>query len=135
MLALGVLSIAGLSSLRLYLAVRQWAFLDSLPGVSPLYISVMGLVWALAAAPLSWGLWWGQPCARRYSQIAALSYAAYYWFERLFLFDRISSRLIHLPGNVPFALLATVLCLCFVYWSTSSAKARLFFGVTHERSP
>lgn len=133
-LALGVLTIAGLSAVRLILALRQWTFLGSLPGVSPLYIMSTGLVWTLVAGLLVWGLWRGCSWAPRYSQVAALAYSSYFWAERLFLFDRTPGSWIHLPDNAPFILVANLLLLIFTFWSTSGAKPDLFFGVTHERS-
>ena len=133
-LALGVLTIAGLSAVRFVLALRQWTFLGSLPGVSPLYIVISGLVWLLAAGPLAWGLWRGRSWAPRLVQAAALVYSAYFWVERLFLFDRIPGRWIHVPENTPFILAVNLLLLIFTFWSTSGAKPNLFFGVTHERS-
>lgn len=133
-LALGVLTITGLSAVRFILALRQWTFLDSLPGVSPLYIMITGLVWAFVGGPLAWGLWRGRPWAPRFSQAAALVYSAYFWAERLFLFDRTPGAWIHMPENAPFSLAVNLLLLIFTFWSTSGPKPNLFFGVTHERS-
>jgi hypothetical protein len=133
-LALGVLTIAGLSAVRFVLALRQWVFLGSLPGVSPLYIMITGLVWTLAAGLLAWGLWRGRPWAPRLCQASALVYSAYFWAERLFIFDRIPGRWIHVPENAPFILAVNLLLLIFTFWCTSDAKSTLFFGVTHERS-
>lgn len=133
-LTLGVLTIAGLSAVRLVMALRQWKFLGGLPGVSPLYITVTGLIWTLVAVPLVWGLWRGRSWAPRYARVAALVYSGYFWAERLFLFDRMPGRWIHFPENAPFILAANLLLLIFTFWSTSGAKPDLFFGVTHERS-
>ena len=133
-LALGVLTIAGLSAVRFVQVLRQWTFLDSLPGVSPLYIAITGLVWMLVAGPLAWGLWRGRLWAPRYCQVAALIYSTYFWIERLFLFDRVPGRWIHVPENTPFILAANLLLLIFTFWSTTGARPNLFFGVTHERS-
>ena len=133
-LTLGVLTIAGLSVVRFVMALRQWKFLGDLPGVSPLYIMVTGLVWTLVAFPLVWGLWRGRSWAPRYTRVAALVYSGYFWAERLFLFDRTPGHWIHLPENAPFILAANLLLLIFTFWSTSGAKPDLFFGVTHERS-
>jgi H+/Cl- antiporter ClcA len=131
-LALGVLTIAGLSAVRFALAIKQWKFLDSLPGVSPVYIMSTGLVWILTAGPLAWGLWRGHSWAPRTCQTAALAYSAYIWIERLFLFDRTPGSWIHFPDNAPFILVVNLLLLLFTFWSTTGPKPDLFFGATHE---
>ena len=48
LLALGVLSISVLNLVRLVLVISRWQFLSSLPGVSPLYIALTGLIWGVS---------------------------------------------------------------------------------------
>src|SRR4030042_4223594 len=56
-LAIGVLIITVINLVRLILSIRDWEFLASWPGVSPLYITLTGLIWTLTGLILLWGLW------------------------------------------------------------------------------
>ncbi len=136
LLALGVLIIAGLNLTRLILTVRQWAFLSSLPGVSPIYLALTGFIWALTGLPLVWGLWRGLPWAPRLAQALALTYAAYYWLDHIFLAERLAGQgnaaSGFLPLNWPFAAAITAILMVFVSWTLSRPKTKDFFGELHE---
>ena len=47
LVALGVLTIASLRLIRLVLAVLDWDFIGTLPGISPVYLVLSGLLWAV----------------------------------------------------------------------------------------
>src|SRR4030042_6295620 len=72
-LMVGVLIITALNLTRLVLAIKEWDFLVSWPGVSPLYILLTGLIWTLAGIPLLWGLWRAKNWAPRLVQRGALN--------------------------------------------------------------
>ena len=59
LLTLGVLLITALNLTRFALSLREWTFLASQPGISPLYLAASGLIWAVAGSALVWG------CGRR----------------------------------------------------------------------
>jgi hypothetical protein len=135
LLALLVLTIAGLNLVRLALSVQQWSYLKTLPGVSPLYLAGSGLVWTLAGLPLAWGLLRGLGWAPRLMQALALSYAAYYWLDQIFLVDHplnlpaesgLASRAL-LPVNWPFAAGLTFVLLAWTAWTLSRPKVKAFF--------
>ncbi len=126
LLALGVLSNASLNTARLVLAVNQWSFISGLPGASPAYLAATGLVWALAAWPLGWGLWSGKRWAARFGQVFAAAFAIYFWAEQLFLF---AAKPLSWPENGYFLLIVTIGLLGFVFRCTTSAKSKRFFGV------
>jgi hypothetical protein len=133
LLALGVLSIAGLNLLRFILTIRQWQFLASWPGVSPLYLALSGLVWTLAGLPVFWGLWRGRRWAPQLTQATALTYALYYWLDHILLVDHplndpISAIHSLLPVNWPFAVGVTVVTLTYTAWALNRPRAKAFFA-------
>jgi hypothetical protein len=125
LLFIGVLSIAGLHLLRLLQAVRQWAYLESLPGVSPAYLAATGLVWGGFGIVLAAALWFGWAWAPRGTLAAALSYALYTWLDRLFIAN--VSTGVYDGFAWPFRLAATAVLLGLVFWIFSRPRARSFF--------
>lgn len=133
LLALGVLSIAGLNLTRMVLALRLWDLLTTWLGVSPLYLALSGLVWGLVGLPLFWGLWRGLRWAPRLAEALALSYALYYWLDHIFLVDhRLSepagAASSFLPINWPFAAAVTALLLAYTIWTLGRPVVKAFFG-------
>ena len=131
LLALGVLTNAGLNTARLALAFTQWSFIYSLQGIPPLYLVFSGLVWAVTAWLLAWGLWIGAGWAARAARIFVTAFLLFFWFERLFLFEQ---NQLSWPENGFFLLLVTIAVLVFVFWSTANTKAKRFFGEINERT-
>lgn len=131
LLALGVLTNAGLNTTRLALAFTQWSFINGLGGVPPLYLAVSGLIWAAPAWLLAWGLWRGSGWAARAARIFVTAFLLFFWFERLFLFEQ---NQLSWPENGFFLLMVTIVVLVFVFWSTANMKAKRFFGEFNERT-
>lgn len=133
LLAFLVLSIAGSNLTRTVLAAQQWKFIQSWPGVSPLYILLSGLVWTLAGLTALWGLWRGLHWGARLTQALALTYALYYWLDNILRVDHPFSlasgslRLL-LPLNWKFAVGVTVILLTATAWILNRRAARAFFG-------
>jgi hypothetical protein len=121
LLALGVLSIAGIHLIRVVETIRSWKFLAELLPVTPVYLALSGLVWFIAWLPLFWGLWRGRTWARPLTLLAAWVFGLYYWLDRLLLRSQAGST------NLPFALGASVFLLLMVHWILSRRSARLFF--------
>jgi hypothetical protein len=117
---IGVLSIAALNLLRFVQAIQQWDFLASLPGASPLYITLTGLLWFVTGLPLGLALWFGINWGRLGLLVWAPAYVVYAWFDRLFV-----SSLAFTAW--PFWLFMTVLILGLVYRSFTRGKGRAFF--------
>lgn len=137
LLALGVLSITVLNLIRFILAIRRWQFLSSLPGISPLYLALSGLFWAVMGVALFWGLWRGLNGAPRLMQAVMLTYAAYYWLDRIFLSERMASSpqestIAFLPLNWPFTITVTALLMASVVWILSRPYTKAFFGERYE---
>jgi hypothetical protein len=137
LLALGVLIIAGLNLVRFILAISRWQFLSDLPGVSPLYLALTGLIWGVVGIPLFWSLWRGLSLAPRLMQAVLLTYAAYYWLDRIFLEERMipnpqESLSAFLPLNWPFTITITVLLMLVTVWILSRPHIKAFFGEQHE---
>jgi hypothetical protein len=119
-----VLILTSLNWLRLIEVIRGWKFLQSLTPAPPvLYLAIMGLFWGLVGAILVWGLFLGRAWSPRLMRNAAVSYALYYWLDRLLVADSsaISSRW-------PFALGMTIVLLAFTYWNFSRQKTQQFFN-------
>jgi hypothetical protein len=125
LLALGVLSIAGLSLVRFITALRQWDFLAALPGVSPLYLTVTGLIWTAVWLPLAVGLWFGKAWSRTATLFASGIYAVYWWADRVFAANVSLSYDSGSAWQFPSA--ATVILLALVFWTLTRAKAKAFF--------
>lgn len=131
-LMLGVLIITALNLTRFVLGIREWDFLVSWPGVSALYIVMSGLIWTLAGIPLLYGLWRAKNWAPGLLQAVALSYALYFWLDRVFLVDHPVSgaegaRRALLPANWKFAVGATVLSLAYIAWTLSRRTVNDYF--------
>jgi len=139
-LALGVLIITVANLTRFVLSLREWNFLASQPGVSPLYLALSGLVWTLIGTCLVWGLWSARPWAPRLMQAGTLTYALYYWLDMVFLQDHPVSgagealRAI-LPTNWLFSAIVTIVCLAFMAWTLSRAKVQAYFAQARSAKP
>lgn len=129
LLALMVLSITVIHLTRFIYSLSAWEFLSSLPGVSPLYLVLTGLVGVLIGLPLFLGLLRGHPLSPIATRILAVAYTIYEWLERSGLVGAGRLRL-----NWPFAAVVTLVFLFFVFWVLSRPNAKSFFGEVHEQS-
>jgi hypothetical protein len=121
LLAFGVLIIAGFHLVRAIQALIQWEVIASLlPGLQ-IYLGLSGLAWALVGLPLAWWLWRGHPRGLRLVRWISLTYALYYWLDRLLLRGGLD------PVNLPFAIGLTILSLLFVFWTLSRGRVRKYF--------
>ena len=131
-LALGVLIITIINLLRLVLSIANWDFLNSWPGVSPLYMVLTGLIWTLTGSLLFWGVWTAKKWAPKLMQAVALTYALYYWLDHVFLMDHPASGVMGvqralLPVNWQFAAGVTVICLVYIAWVMSRPNVKVYF--------
>jgi hypothetical protein len=138
-LALGVLIITVINLIRLILSITYWDFLDSWPGVSPLYVVSTGFIWALTGSLLLWGLWRAKNWAPRLMQAVALTYALYYWLDSIFLMDHpisgaMGAQRALLPVNWQFAVGVTVVCLVYTAWTLRRPKVRVYFGLDESKT-
>jgi hypothetical protein len=122
LLAIGVLTITGLYLLRLVETVRQWKFLSSLAGVSPVYLALTGLIWASVGLPLFWGLWRGHAKAARLVPGSLLVFALYYWLDRIWIANRAISL-----TNWPFTAVLTAIGLAYTFWALRTRASRNYF--------
>lgn len=126
LLAVGVLTTAGIHLIRLLQAIQNWDFLADLPGVSPLYLALTGLFWAAAGFPLGLALLYGLPVAPTATRLMAAVYTIYYWSGRFLAAYTAGS--IHKAGVAwGFAALLTVIFLGLFYWILSRPKAKVYF--------
>lgn len=123
LLSVGVLTLTSLFLLRLVESVRQWQFLNSLPGVSPIYLALTGLFWVLIGLPLFWGLWHGSARAARCAPGFTLAFALYYWFDKIFLANRATSL-----TNWPVIAMLTVIGLAYMFWALNAPMSRNYFA-------
>lgn len=123
LLAVGVLTIAGLYLLRLIETVRQWSFLNGLAGVSPIYLALTGLIWACAGLPLFWGLWRGHAWAARFAPGYLLVFALYYWLDRIWIANRAISL-----TNWPVSAVLTVIGLAYTFWALRTRASKRYFS-------
>ena len=131
LLALVVLCITVLNMARLVLVIVRWEFLADLPGASPFYISLTGLIWGVAGIVLFWSLWRGLSWAVHLTRAMMLTYAAYYWLDRIFLSEQVAGSPqgeIFLPLNWPFAITITAIVMVVIVWILSRPATKAFFG-------
>jgi len=131
-LAFGVLTIAGLNTARLVLALARWQALADFPGVPRFYIALTGAIGAAGAWPLAWGLWRGKTWARRGIHLAVFVVSGWYWIDRIFLADRSAGFGPSLPVNWSFAAVLNGIVILWVIWTLSRQKSKRYFGDLNE---
>ena len=129
LLALLVLSITIIYLVRLINSMTLWNFLAALPGISPLYLALTGLILTLVGALLFFGLWTGNPRAPRATRVLTVAYLSYQWLEWIQ-----SVRGGNEFENWPFAAGMTLFVIIFIFWTLSRSDAKTFFGDMHEQS-
>lgn len=127
LLALGVLTLAGINLLRFVVSLQQWKFLTDILPISPVYLATTGLIWALVGLVLALGLWAGRRWSVAGTGLASLVYSLYYWLDHLFVVAEGMGR------NWLFALALNLILLAVICWCLLNRKARTFFGVNYDR--
>jgi hypothetical protein len=129
LLVLVVLSITTVHLVRLIQTILLWDFLSSLPGVSPGYLAVTGLIGVALGLPLSCGLWRGHPLAPALARGLGVLYGLYWWLEKL-LIAQSAERLV----NWLFSLVFSIALLSLIFLTFLLPGVKAFFGELHERS-
>lgn len=122
LLTLLVLTITILHWIRFFMALSWWDFLETLPRVSPLFLTLTGFIWGVAGLPLIWGLWLGLRWAPQATIMVSLLYSTYYWIDRIFVANFAVDR-----GRWPFLAGMTLLLLVFVLLTLTRSDSRYFF--------
>ena len=129
LLACLVLSITIVHLVRFVSTLTWWLFLTTLPGKSPLYLALTGLIGSLIGAALFWGLWTGKSNAPLVARLLTLVYLGIQWAEQI---------LSVLAGNKfenwPFMAVVSLIVIIYVYWTLSTSRAKAYFGELHEPS-
>lgn len=129
LLAVVVLSITIIHLVRFVNTLSLWNFLTSFPGISPPFLALTGLFWAIVGVLLFWGLWTGKSRTPKATCILTVVYLGYQWLERI-----LSVRLGNELENWPFAAGMTLIVLIFIFWTLSRSGAKAYFGEIHEPS-
>lgn len=129
LLAVLVLSITIVHLVRFINTLTLWNFLTELPGKSPIYLALTGLLGFILGSALFWGLWTGKSWARPATGILALVYLGFQWAEQI-----IAVRAGNEFENWPFWFGMTLIGLIFVFWTLSHAGSKAYFGEMHESS-
>lgn len=127
LLALGVLTLAGINLLRFFVSLQQRKFLTEILPINPLYLTLTGLVWGLIGLILALGLWAGWRWSVAGTWLAGLAYSLYYWLDRLYVVAEGVGR------NWLFSLTLNLFLLAVIYWCLMNRKATAYFGVKHDR--
>ena len=106
------------NGLRLGKVILFWKTLEDY-GVSPLYISLSGVLWLIIGLLLIWGLWQGKAWGRITVICGSAGYSSWYWFDRLVLQEPHS--------NWPFVLIINIFILLLILFILFSRKTRRFF--------
>jgi hypothetical protein len=120
-----VLSLSAWGVVRLLATLRWWDVLNEFgASLSPLYLSISGIGWAVVGVVLLYGLFSGRPWTRLAIPISIFLWLLGYWIERLF-FE--SPR-----ANFPFALMASVLLLAVTLVSALNRNTKKFLIRSEE---
>jgi hypothetical protein len=120
LLAVGVFLMAGLHLIRFYQALKQWDFLAGLPGVSPLYLALTGLVWFLVGFGVGLALLRGYRFAPYAVMGLALAFTIYSWVDRALIAHES-------PDAWPFLVIVNVILLVWVILALRRKGARQYF--------
>jgi hypothetical protein len=116
---------------RFFAAIRDWELIARLASVHPAYLAGSGIFWALVMLPVFAGLRFGWRWAY-YAVIAALPlYLLYFWLDRVFLMQPVSSD--GRDRALPFLIGGTALILIYLFSVSVLPSTRRFFGVFNER--
>jgi hypothetical protein len=111
--------------LRLLAALRWWDVLNEFgASLSPLYLSITGIGWAVMGIVLLYGLFSGKPWIRLAIPISIFLWLMGYWIERL-AFQ--SPR-----ANLPFAFIASLLLFVVTLVSALNRKTKNFLIRSEE---
>jgi len=119
-----------LQGMRLWSAVSNWELLTSLPlRVPPWYFALSGALWALAGAVAAYGLARPTPWGSRGTQVLAVSYALFFWADRLLAQTRGPQ-----DSNWVFLAALGLLLLgsCFAILASPAAKAYFYESTPSE---
>jgi hypothetical protein len=116
---------SGINILRFAIPLSQLEFLQNLLPISPLYISITGLVWGLIGLVLFWFLWKGTRNAPMATLVVSAAYFGYGWFDRKFIAQADFN-------NWVFILLSNLLIYLWLIFTLSRRKAKVFFGDVNE---
>ena len=129
LLAFGVLSLALFNLIGLVQILVTWDFLVTLLPFPPTMLGGFRLIWGIVGLTLTWSLWTGRSWAPNLTRLVSLLYAVYIWLDRVFFHSPAAKT-----SNDAFVYVVTLLSLIFVFWVLSRKQAKLFFGVSNERS-
>ena len=120
-----VLSLSAWGLVRLLAALRWWNVLYEFEArLSPLVLSITGVIWLIVGGVLLWGLFSGRLWMYLAIPIAIAVWLIEYWIERLF-FE--SPR-----ANFPFALIASLLLFIVTLISAFNRSTKEFFIRSEE---
>lgn len=125
LLAWLVLSLSVWGAVRLLATLRWWDVLNEFEArLSPLYLSITGVVWIVTGLVLLWGLFSAKLWTPRAIPVAVFLWLAQYWMERLFFQ---SPR-----ANLLFALIVSVVLIMVTIISAFNRKTNEFFIRSEE---
>ncbi|MFL7893950.1 MAG: hypothetical protein ACK2UM_00140 [Anaerolineales bacterium] len=124
-----VLIITIVHLVRFVYAITWWRFLTTLPGKTPLWLATTGLIGLLVGAVLFWGLWIGNPHSPVAARIIIPAYIGLQWIEQVY-----STWRGNIIENWQFTVVISLVVIIFTYWTLSTSRAKIYFGVLHEPS-
>jgi hypothetical protein len=106
-----VLIFTSLNAFRFVTAIRSWGFITTLLPVSTLiYLVATGFVWGILGIILAVGLFTRRKWSSSFVRFAGVSYASYYWLDRLFI-----AEIYSVAYRWQFALVMTLVLLIFIF--------------------
>ena len=120
-----VLSLSVWGLLRFF-AVQAWrgVLTEFHASLSPLYLSITGIVWAVVGVILLWSIWAGKRWAYPTIPISIAIWLVEYWIERIFF---------EAPrANLPFMIAISFVLLAITLASTFNRKTKNFLLQSEE---
>lgn len=128
-LTLTVLVFSAGQAARAVNGVVLWDFLlEVQQTVSPLYLALTGMLWAVFGLRVVWWLWLGRAQAWIGLIVLAISYTVYYWIEQFLLMTSPLRR-----TNWPFMAVVSVLAIAAALILPKLPAAAKFLGERDER--
>jgi hypothetical protein len=120
LLTLGVLLFVSIHLARIVQSVLLWSLLVKILPISPLYLVMSGLIWAVSGIIVIWGLWRGLYWVTWLIYLASLTYSIYYWIDRLWISSDPNL------SNWPFMAGLNTICLLLIFGIMSRPTVRKF---------
>jgi hypothetical protein len=86
-----------------------------------IYLEISGAIWSGVGLVLVYGFFTRRKWSLRMAQVAALTYSAYYWMDKLFIAKRFV-----IENRWQFAVVLNLFLVIVTFWTLQQPKTRAF---------